>query len=131
VPERDLARLIAGLAPRLDPERWVFASLAPPLPEGLSALMTFREDEGVTAILSPEEALRLGQPAEPAFRRIVLQVHSSLEAVGLTAAVAGALAAAGISANVVAACHHDHVFVPDARAEEALACLQRLSTGAG
>ena len=51
---------------------------------------------------------------------------SSLEAVGLTAAVAGALAAEGISANVVAAFHHDHVFVPAGRAAEAMACLARL-----
>jgi hypothetical protein len=53
-------------------------------------------------------------------------VDSSLEAVGLTAAVAGALAAAGISANVVAAFHHDHVFVPADRGVEAMACLDRL-----
>ena len=56
-------------------------------------------------------------------------MHSSLEAVGLTAAVAAALAEAGISANVVAAFHHDHVFVPAERAEEALDCLRRLGGG--
>jgi hypothetical protein len=56
-------------------------------------------------------------------------VHSSLEAVGLTAAVAGALTAAGISANVVAAFHHDHVFVPADRAEAAMAQLDLLRAG--
>jgi hypothetical protein len=55
-------------------------------------------------------------------------VHSSLEAVGLTAAVAAVLAAAGISANLVAAFHHDHVFVPADRAGEALDRLRRLSS---
>ena len=57
---------------------------------------------------------------------IVLTVHSSLNAVGLTAAVAGALAAAGISANVVAAHYHDHIFVPSERAVDALAVLEQL-----
>ena len=59
--------------------------------------------------------------------RITLQVHSSLTAVGLTARVADALAEAGISANMVAAIHHDHVFVPWERREESLAILHRLS----
>jgi hypothetical protein len=123
--ERDLSRLLARLAPRLDPDPWVFATLPEPPPG--PALMTFREDEGVTCILSPAEARRFGRPDAPRFRRITLGVASSLEAVGLTAAVAGALAEAGIAANVVAAFHHDHLFVPEARAADAMACLARLS----
>jgi hypothetical protein len=79
---------------------------------------------------SRSEAARLGLPPAPVFRRIALGVQSSLEAVGLTAAVAGALARQGISANMVAAFHHDHVFVPADRAEEALACLLDLRGGA-
>ncbi|CCA53561.1 hypothetical protein SVEN_0274 [Streptomyces venezuelae ATCC 10712] len=65
--------------------------------------------------------------------RITLRVHSALDAVGLTAAVAGALAEAGLSCNVVAGFHHDHLFVEHARAQEALAVLDRLAkaTGAG
>ena len=127
--ERDLARLIAGLDPRLDPEIWIFATLHAPLPEGLDPLMTFREDEGLSCIVAADAARRLGLPVAPAFRRITLGVQSSLEAIGLTAAVAGALTAAGISANVVAATHHDHIFVPAARATEAMACLDRLRAG--
>jgi hypothetical protein len=126
--ERDLARLVAGLAPRLDPDPWVFVTLPEP-PADLDPLMTFREDEGVTCILRPDDARALGLPDRPAFRRITLGVHSSLEAVGLTAAVAGALTAAGISANVVAAFHHDHVFVPADRAEAAMAQLDLLRAG--
>ena len=80
----------------------------------------------MTLIVRPDEARRLGQPGGPAFRRITLGVNSSLEAVGLTAAVASTLTAIGISANVVAAFHHDHVFVPADRAEDALACLLRM-----
>jgi len=55
-------------------------------------------------------------------------VHSALDAVGLTAAVAGQLAAAGISCNVIAARYHDHLLVPHVRAHEALGLLQQLST---
>jgi hypothetical protein len=61
--------------------------------------------------------------------RFTLQVHSSLAAVGLTARVAESLAAHGISANMVAAYHHDHVFVPWARRTDALKILENLSKG--
>ena len=60
------------------------------------------------------------------FRCITLDVHSSLEAVGLTAACAQALAAGGISANVVAGYSHDHILVPAPRAQDALAALDAL-----
>ena len=59
--------------------------------------------------------------------RITLGVHSSLAAVGLTARVAESLTAHGISANMVAAFHHDHVFVPWDRRDEALIILDNLS----
>ncbi|WP_036823971.1 ACT domain-containing protein, partial [Photobacterium sanctipauli] len=62
------------------------------------------------------------------FKGITLTVHSSLEAVGLTAAVATRLAEYSISANVVAAYYHDHVFVPVNRAEEALQALATMNT---
>lgn len=58
---------------------------------------------------------------------ITLRVHSALDAVGLTAAVARELADAGLSCNVVAGFHHDHLFVEQARADEALAVLHRLA----
>ena len=55
---------------------------------------------------------------------LTLTVHSALDGVGLTAAVATALAGAGIPANMIAGYHHDHVFVPEHQAEAALACLR-------
>ena len=114
---RGLGLLIAGLDPALDPARWRFAAVdkAP-----ADALMIFREEEGLTAILP-------AAPEEPAFRRITLRVHSSLHAVGLTAAISARLTAIGVPANVVAALRHDHVFVPEAEAERALAALRALS----
>jgi len=62
---------------------------------------------------------------------LTLAVASDLHDVGLTAAVAGALADAGIACNVLAAVHHDHLFVPLERADAALAALAALQRGAG
>lgn len=127
--ETDLGRLIAGMTPRLDPATYVFATLPHDhaMPPDLRPLMTFREAEGVTLVL-PQEAAR-GTGIETIFpcRRITLEVHSSLEAVGLMAAVATCLAEAGIGTNPVAGYFHDHLFVPANRAEEALARLRALA----
>ena len=62
-------------------------------------------------------------------RRITLRVHSALDGIGLTAAVSAALTEAGIACNVVAALHHDHVFVPAPDAARALSALEALSDG--
>jgi hypothetical protein len=61
---------------------------------------------------------------ESKFKQITLTVHSSLDAVGLTAAVATKLSSYGISANVVAAYYHDHIFVQSEKADEALSALK-------
>jgi hypothetical protein len=115
-PVSDLAGMLAGMAPALDGRRWAFVMVEDAARAEAFALI--REDEGTTAIL----------PADGGdFARITLTVHSALDAVGLTAAVAGALAGHGIACNVVAGFHHDHLFVPWRRREEALEVLQRLS----
>lgn len=93
-------------------------------------LCVFREREGMSAILQQEAAERAQLAFDGSFCQITLQVHSSLEAVGLTAAVAGELAEAGISANVVAALRHDHIFVAQEDAERALRLLRGLSNRA-
>ena len=120
----DLGELLASLRPVLTPGEWVFVTGVAPV-EG--AIATVVEEEGVTSVVSPEVAQRAGVEVGPAMARITLQVHSALEAVGLTAAVAAALAARGIPANVVAGYFHDHVFVPVARAADAVAALAELS----
>ncbi len=127
--ETDLATLLASLSPRRDDTEWVFATVQKVDATLLSphAIASFREEEGLTLVLPQSETGDLDHVSAPMIR-IILEVHSSLEAVGLTAAVAGALASKGISANVVAAYYHDHIFVPKASAEKALAILQALST---
>ncbi|MCL6684531.1 ACT domain-containing protein [Sphingomonas alba] len=115
--ESDLGRLLADLRPALADERYTFeATDRAVLDPGIFALV--REKEGLTAIR-----------ADPAgeWARISLEVHSSLEAVGLTSAISAILAGAGISANVVAALHHDHIFVQWSRREDALRALNSLA----
>ena len=92
-----------------------------------AALAAFREDEGLSLILPEEAAAAAGLPTDPALRWIVLTVNSSLTGVGLTEAVSAALARYAIPCNVVAALHHDHLFVPAERAEDALGVLEHLS----
>lgn len=130
-PVRDREAMIAAMEPRLDTQRWRFVLVSPDnAPQLLGAAIgTFREDEGVTAIVPSELADELGIEG-PDFARITLMVHSDLEGVGLTAAVAGALADAGIACNMVAAFHHDHAFVPAALAEKALDVMQHLLASA-
>jgi hypothetical protein len=125
--ERDLTRLLAGLEPVLDPARYAFVCVPAETPDPPDLLMRMREAEGDTLILPASEAVRQGWTADPAFRRIVLSVHSDLEAVGLTAAVSARLTQVGIPANVVAGFHHDHLFVPESLSEPAMAALLALS----
>ncbi|MGQ7830870.1 ACT domain-containing protein [Altererythrobacter sp. Z27] len=120
--------MLAQMAPRLDPVRYCFMVVTPSTaPQALGAAIgTFREDEGVTAIVPEDVARELGEEG-PAFARITLMVHSSLTGFGLTAAVASTLAEHGIACNMIAAYHHDHLFLPVAEAKRALALLSDLS----
>jgi uncharacterized protein len=122
------------MAPVLDDGEYVFCSTPDEQAAKLcaqQALGLFRESEGVTLILERSAARSFGFDLGLPMRRIVLQVNSALDGVGLTAAVAGALATEGIPCNVVAAFHHDHVFVPSGMAERALAILRDLQTNTG
>ena len=131
----DLAQLIASMDPVLEPGAYVFIS-RPGAAYGdgaeLEPVASFAEAEGLTLVVPQRHADAHGLTYDGVFRRITLRVHSSLAAVGLTAAVAGALTERGISANVIAAAYHDHVFVPEGRAEEARDVLLALaSSGTG
>lgn len=124
----DLDELLAHLEPSLREGEFVFVTVegGSGASEELQPLATFIEDEGLSLIVERRQAETAGIAFEGVFRWITLTVPSSLEAVGLTAAVASALAEADISANVVAALRHDHVFVPAAEAERALGVLRGL-----
>ena len=126
--ERDLGRLLAGLDPLLAPEPHVFV-LAPDdtVPAGLRPFATVAEDEGLTLVLTLQDADRAGLSYDYVAARITLQVHSDLAAAGLTAAVSTVLADAGISCNVLAGYVHDHLLVPWDRADETLTLLRALA----
>jgi hypothetical protein len=112
--ERDLSRLLKALDPKLHSDRYSFsAAAAPTLRDNQFALI--REEEGLTLI---------GPDPSGEWARISLGVHSSLEAVGLTAALSSRLTEYGISANIVAGLLHDHLFVPWDRRQDALDCLR-------
>lgn len=126
--ETDLQRLVASMTPVLTPDTYVFVTLDAPSSELIaSALMLFREDEGVTLIVPQALAEAHGLKAIYPCRCITLSVHSSLEAVGFLAAVTTALAKAGMGVNPVSAYFHDHLFIADDRAEEAMGILRGLS----
>jgi hypothetical protein len=129
-PISDLTQLLRAMEPELQEGVYVFVQLPRgPREWSVEPLATFREREGASAIIRAEDALYLN--LTPLFHAawITLTVHSDLRAVGLTAAVAAALAERGISCNMVAAACHDHLFVPVDRAGEAMAALRGLGAG--
>lgn len=126
---RELPALLTSLEPVLVAGLHTFAHVTPEEMARLShpPLATFREREGITLICPLAEAEELGLRHEGKFRQITLSVHSSLAAIGLTAAVSTELARHHIPCNVVAAFFHDHLFVPADKADRALTLLQSLA----
>jgi len=130
---RDTRAMLAGMTPVLRDGSFVFCiTNDPTLAEQARkvALSWFREDEGTAMILDLRVAALLGFDVGLPMRRIVLEVYSALDGVGLTAAVANALAGANISCNVVSAYHHDNIFVTAAMAEKAVEVLQEVQSRA-
>lgn len=117
------------MLPELQKGEFVFCNLTGNYAEHahLNPLASFKEQEGLTLILPLEAADSAGLTYESKFKQITLTVHSSLDAVGLTAAVATKLTEHGISANVVAAYYHDHIFVPSDKSAQAMAALKEFS----
>lgn len=122
--ERDLSKLLQHMTPQLQPGTFVFCTFpSGELPAGVAPIATFREAEGLTAIVTLDEAERAGVPHQLESSLITLSIHSSLEAVGFLAAVSAVLAQAGIPCNAVSAYYHDHLFVPRKKAQRALELL--------
>ncbi|RUO44292.1 transporter [Aliidiomarina taiwanensis] len=125
----DLDKLLRLMRPELNDTEFVFCTVTGPLKAyvELNPVATFNEAEGLTLVLEKSAAEKACLLFESTYSQITLTVHSSLEAVGLTAAVATKLASKGISANVIAAYYHDHVFVQASKASAALAALNELA----
>jgi uncharacterized protein len=129
--EKDLNRLLAMLTPQLQEGSYVFCVAPTELDlNKVDLIGFFQESEGRTLILKQEEADRLGLAYTFVAAWLTLTVHSALDAVGLTAAFATALAKEGISCNIIAGFYHDHLFVAQADGAKALAVLEALSATA-
>jgi len=125
----ELQTLLKSLSPSLTETEYVFCTVQNGTEYGqLEPLATFQEDEGLSLVLARNMAEKADIHFDSTFRLITLKVHSSLEAVGLTAAVSGALSSRGISANLIAAYYHDHILVPSHQAQDALNALNELSS---
>jgi hypothetical protein len=125
----ELNELLKSMSPEIQAGEYVFCTFADNNMDyqHLDPLATFKESEGLTLIIAHDIAAKEKLSFEGVFKQITLTVHSSLEAVGLTAAVANKLASYGISANVIAAFYHDHVFVQAEKAQQALSALKEFS----
>ncbi|EPE2670340.1 ACT domain-containing protein [Vibrio parahaemolyticus] len=125
----DLDELLRSMSPKLVGSEFVFCTVSGVLTDyvELNPVATFIESEGLTLVLEKSAAEKAGLSFDGTYSQITLTVHSSLEAVGLTAAVASKLASKGISANVIAAYYHDHIFVQSGKAEAAVSALEEFS----
>ncbi len=122
--EHNLDVLIRSMKPTLDPEVYVFATFSKGnLPPHVAPRMVFQEQEGTTLILALEDATQAGVDFEFPCRMITLNVHSALDAVGFLAKVTTQLASLGMGVNPVSGFFHDHLFIPEDRAEDAVAAL--------
>jgi uncharacterized protein len=126
--ESDLHIILKTLKPFLHEGEYVFCHVNDNHFIDLNNIISyFKEEEGVTIILSKITADQFKLSYSFVSAWITLRVHSSLESVGLTAAFSNALASVGISCNVVAAYFHDHIFVDIKDAQKAMELLENIS----
>ena len=130
--ETDLTVLLMGMEPELVAGQFVFVTVpvVASLPR-LDPLASVVEPEGLSLVLHKDQADQAGLAYDFVSAWVTLRVRSSLHAVGLTAAVSTALAGAGMSCNVIAGFHHDHLLVPHDRADEAMSVLRGLTATSG
>ncbi len=128
--ETNLTTLLRSMSPKLHVEDYVFCCVDGVYGDyqSLSPLASFSEAEGLTLVVTKKAAIDHELAFESIFKAITLTIHSSLDAVGLTASVATKLSEKGISANVIAAYYHDHIFVQAEKAEAAMQALQEFAT---
>ncbi len=124
-----LDTLLSSMQPELQNGNYIFSTFTDADIAGklyLEPISYFHEKEGLTLIIRKEIADKNKIEYHSVFKLISLTIHSSLDAVGLTAAISQKLADKGISANVIAAYFHDHIFVPEEKASLAIESLHEL-----
>ena len=129
--ERDLSKLLTSLTVNTREGIWRFETIPSDqatwtdlvnLRDIRDIAMLFQETEGLTVITSAAD----DTPEANQWAWLELSVYSDLQAVGFLAKVAEALSQAGIPCNAVAAFHHDHIFVPHSRSDDAKAAIESL-----
>lgn len=129
--ERNLSKLLSTMSPKLLDGEYVFCTIEDSCYGDYAEakpIASFTEQEGLTLVLLKDSAEKHDLRYEGVFKCITLTIHSSLEAVGLFAAVSTKLSEQHISANVIAAYYHDHVFVQAELAKKAMAVLSEFSS---
>lgn len=125
--ETNLAKMLASLRIQRREEPVTLVTMATPVDFGPGIEATIEEREGTTVVVSLREAERRGWPIEFKAAWLTVDVHSSLDAVGLTAALSSVLADRGVACNVLAGYYHDHLLVPLDQADEAVEALEALA----
>lgn len=128
--EKNLDTLLALMSPNLIDGEYVFCNFKNAgygSHSDLEPIASFMESEGLTLVIPKAKANERSLSYESVFKCITLSVHSSLDAVGLTAAFSQKLADDGISANVIAGYYHDHIFVQKEQAARAVEALKEFA----
>lgn len=126
--EKDLSTLLKSMKPKLNDGDYVFCNVQDASSiDLLEVLMVFNEHEAITVVLKKEIADKLNLNYTYIASWITLTVHSSLDAVGFTAAFSKALSDANISTNVIAAFFHDHLFVDKKDVQKAMEIFNKFS----
>lgn len=135
IGEQQLDELLRNMQPVLLPDVFVYVTVARRSSEWqavesaeVAVIMQFEEQEGTTLVMTQTDASSLKLPFVYPCRIITLNIHSALEAVGFLARITTHLAAHGLSVNPVSAYYHDHLLVPEDRANEAVDLLAELQT---
>ena len=125
--EKHIDILLSAMSPTLLAGEFVFCSFEKSEYGDHAYLEPFAaliESEGLTLVIPKRRADEHEIPYDFVFCCITLHIHSSLDAVGFTAAFATKLTEYGISANVIAGYFHDHIFVQAEVAENAMVALR-------
>ncbi|CAM1345811.1 ACT domain-containing protein [Tenacibaculum crassostreae] len=126
--EKNLSVLIKEMKPYLNEGDYVFVSSAILIDINIDQIIgIFKEQEGTSYILKKELADSLNLKYDFIASWITLKIHSSLDAVGLTASFSSELAKHNISCNVVAGFYHDHIFVAKKDSLKTIDVLTNLS----
>lgn len=128
--ETDLTKMLQSISVTVRPDDYVVVALdpsadVPPLGDGVAAVID--ETEGPTVIATMTKAAYEGWSHDFVAAWLTIDVHSALEAVGLTAAFSRQLGRAGIPCNVIAGFHHDHILVPHDKSDAAVEVIEALA----